>query len=262
MDFTNRIKCVTGRTIVLLVLLAVVSCTTPLQEITYMNGIQTGRNYTGGPIPDAYRIRPNDLLYISVIGEDPANTAFLNLVQTQTTSMNQNLDLITYVVDESGKIWFPHFGEIDVEGFTVTEIREGLQKHVDRYLENTSVFVKLVNRTITVLGEVRSPGQHTMVKNKLTIFEALGLAGDINDYGNRSNVKLIRETPAGKHVAAINLTDPLLMDSPYYYILPHDVIYVEPANKIYGRKTMPFGTGFTLVFSAISTTLLLLNFFK
>ena len=244
------------------VLLTIVSCTTPLREITYMNGIETGVSYPVGSIPDTYRIRSNDLLYISVIGEDPANTAFLNLVQTQTTSYGQNLDLITYVVDESGKIWFPHFGEMEVAGHTVTEIREGLQVHIDRYLDNTSVFVKLVNRSITVLGEVRSPGQHGMLKNKLTIFEALGLAGDINDFGNRSNVKVIRETSGGKYVASIDLTDRNLMTSPHYYIMPHDVLYVEPTTKVYGRKTMPFGTGFTLTFSAISTTLLLLNFLK
>lgn len=258
----TNLKTLSGKLILLMVLFGVVSCTTPLREITYMHGIEAQRVYPDGPVPDTYRIRPNDLLYITVIGDDPANTAFLNLVQTQGNISGQSLELVTYVVDEEGKIWFPQFGEVDVAGFTVTEIRDGLQKMVDQYMEHASVFVKNVGRSLTVLGEVHSPGQHVMNKNKLSIFEALGLAGDINDFGNRSNVQLIRETPAGKQVAELNLTDPELIHSPYYYVLPHDVIYVKPSSKLYGRKTMPFGTGFSLVFSTISTTLLLINFFK
>jgi len=248
--------------LLLIGLLAAVSCTTPLKEITYMNGIQTDILHPDGPVPETYRIRQNDLLYITVIGDDPANTAFLNLVQGQTAGSMQNMDLVTYIVDEAGKIWFPQLGELEVEGHTVTEVRDGLQKYVNKYMDNASVFVKLVNRSITILGEVRSPGQQLMIKNKLTIFEALGLAGDINDFGNRRAVKLIRETPSGKQVSTIDLTDPQLITSRNYYILPHDVLYVEPTTKIYGRKTMPFGTGFSLVFSTISTTLLLINFLK
>lgn len=258
----TNLKTLVGKMIFLMLLFGVVSCTTPLREITYMHGLETERIYPDGPMPDTYRIRPSDMLYITVIGDDPANTAFLNLVQTQGNVGNQNLELVTYVVDDAGKIWFPQFGEIEVEGFSVTQIRDGLQQLVDQYMEHASVFVKLVGRTVTVLGEVNRPGQHAMNKNKLTIFEALGLAGDINDFGNRQTVKLYRETPAGKQVAQLNLTDPALIRSPYYYMLPHDVIYVEPSTKVYGRKTMPFGTGFSLVFSTISTTLLLINFFK
>lgn len=258
----TNLKTLSGKLILLMVLFGVVSCTTPLREITYMHGIEAQRVYPDGPVPDTYRIRQNDLLYITVIGDDPANTAFFNLVQGQAGSYSQNMDLVTYIVDEAGKIWFPQLGELQVEGFTVTEIRNGLQQYVDRYLENASVFVKLVNRTITVLGEVRSPGQHYMIKNKLTIFEALGLAGDVTDFGNRRNLKLVRETSSGKQVAELDLTSPDLITSPYYYVLPHDVLYVEPTTRVYGRKTMPFGTGFSLVFSTISTTLLLINFFK
>ena len=251
------------RIILFFLLMASFSCTTPLQEITYLNTIETGKTYSDGPAPGTYQVRPSDHLYIHVIGDEPSAVAFLNLMPATTTGYSsQTLELVTFIVDEEGNINYPQFGQIHVAGKTIDQIREELQKHVNSYMQNSSVFVKLINRTITVLGEVRTPGQHPMVKNKLSIFEALGTAGDITDFGNRKNIKLIRETPGGKLVESIDLTNPNLISSPYYYVLPHDILYVEASSKVYGRKTMPFGTGVSLVFSAISTALLLINYLK
>jgi polysaccharide biosynthesis/export protein len=246
------------------ILMVATSCTTPLRKITYLNKIRTGVTYWGGPTLETYKIRSNDLLYIHVIGDDPASVAFLNLIPTTYGGggYSENLDLVTFIVDETGDIYYPQFGKIHVEGQTVDQIREELQGKVNQYMENTSVFVKLVNRTITVLGEVRAPGQHEMAKNQFSIFEAIGTAGDITDFGNRRDVKLIRETPSGKEVISIDLTNPKLVSSPYYYVLPNDILYIEPTTKVYGRKTMAFGTGFSLLFSTISTALLLINYFK
>ena len=239
------------------------SCSTPLREITYMHWVQTNAVQESTPLPDAYRIRPNDHLYIRVIGDDPQTTAFLNLnVGTQTSVTSSSTELITFTVDEQGAIWYPQLGEMKVEGLTVTELRDQIQEKVDHYIEGTSVQVKLVNRTITVLGEVRSPGMQQMTKNHLTIFEALGTAGDITDWGNRRNVKLVRETPEGRQVVELNLTAPDLVTSDYYYILPHDVIYVEPDKRVYGFKTLPFMSQVGLAPTTLSTIVLILNLLK
>ena len=170
------------------VILFATSCSTPLQELIYMNGVETGVTYSNGPLPEEYRIRSNDQLFIQVISDDPLNAAFLNLTNTQGSmgsmgSSANSLELITYLVDEDGYISYPQLGNIPVENKTVSEVRDIIQEKVDNYLESASVFVKLVNRNITVLGEVKQPGQKLMVKNQLTIFEALGTAGDISDYG-------------------------------------------------------------------------------
>ncbi len=247
--------------------LIVVSCSTPLHEVTYLNGIQTEKTYMNGPTPEEYKIKQNDQLFIQVISDDPLNAAFLNLINTQGNTGNlgnsaNSLELITFLVDENGNISYPQLGEIKVEGLTTAEVRDIIQKKVNVYLESASVFVKLVNRNITVLGEVRNPGQKLMLKNQLTIFEALGSAGDITDYGNRQTVKLIRELPEGKHVAEINLTDPALLTSPYYYVLPHDIVYVEHSTKIYGAKNMPYAAPLSITASVISIGLLILNLFK
>lgn len=249
---------------VVFLLLTATSCSTPLQEVTYLDGIAAGKTYEHAPLPEEYRIRPNDHLYIRIIGVDPENVAFLNLIgsQTSTVGSSYNLELITYLVDENGNIQYPFLGEINVNNMTLKEVQETLQKKVDLYLQNASVFVKLVSRTITILGEVGNPGKISMVKSRMTIFETLGMAGDITDYGNYRNVKIIRELPEGKYIAEIDLTDPEILFSPWYYILPHDIVYVEHKTRIYGAKNMPFTSPLTITASAISIGLLLLNLFK
>lgn len=253
--------------VLLLVMLFVVSCNPPttLDKVTYLNGINIGETYTTGPVPDEYSIRPNDQLYIQVISDDPVNAAFLNLNNVQNISSagssSGNLELITYLVDNEGNIEYPQLGKIHVGGLMTGEVREIIQKGVDKYLQSASVFVKLVNRSITVLGEVRAPGQQLMVKNQLTIFEALGTAGDITDWGNFQNVKIIREVPEGRYIGQLDLTVPDVIKSPYYYVLPNDIVYVERRDKVFGDKNVAFGQRLSLGLSVISIALLTLNLF-
>ena len=244
--------------------LIVASCTTPLKEVTYLNDIETGRTFENPPLPDIYRVRVNDHLYIRVITDDPEHAGFLNLIGAQTSVIGSaaNIELITYLVDEEGKISYPFLGEILVENKTINEIQAILQEEVDNFLQNASVFVKLVSRSVTVLGEVRSPGKYPMEKSRMSIFETLGMAGDVTDFGNRKNVKLIRELPDGRYVGELNLTDPDIMHSPYYYILPHDVVYVEHRTKVYGAKNLAYATPLNITASVVSIALLILNLFK
>ncbi|MEN8225250.1 MAG: polysaccharide biosynthesis/export family protein [Bacteroidota bacterium] len=238
------------------------SCTRPLKEITYLHGIETGQVYPDSLTPDAYLIRPNDHLYIVVLGDDPLHTAFFNLTEATRNSYGSSLELITYTVDEKGYISFPQLGEIFVKNKTVLQVQEEMAEKVTDYIEGTSIQVKLVDRTITVLGEVSKPGVQTVYKNQLTIFEALGTAGDINDWGDYRDVKLFRQTDAGKEIVALDLTDPELIHSEYYYILPNDVIYVEPSSRVFGYKTLNFVSIFTLSLSMVTTILLLITFFQ
>ncbi len=252
---------ITNILILLMGILMGSSCSTPLSQITYLNEIETNKTYHRDPIPDEYKIKPNDQLYVKVISDDPMNAAFLNLSNTTTTNISStgSLELITYLVDNEGYITYPKLGKIYVVNKTAEEVQNIIQDKVDTYLKSASVFVKLVNRNITLLGEVKSPGQKSMAKNQLTIFEALGTAGDLTDYGNRKNVKLIREIPEGRHIAELDLTDPNLINSPYYYILPHDIIYVEHSTRIYGAKNLSFTAPLSITSSTISLILLIMN---
>lgn len=261
-DFTHN-----PYTFILVISLMIVasSCSTPLRKVTYLHDVKTNHVYDNGPQPEVYRIRPNDQLFIQVISDDPLNAAFLNLTGIQGgtagSGSTNSMEIITYLVDEKGNIEYPYLGQIKVEGLTLSDVNEKIQKQVDMYLESASVFVKLVNRNITVLGEVNAPGQKLMVKNQLTIFEALGTAGDITDYGNRRNVKVIREFPTGKIITELDLTNPEIISSSYYYILPHDIIYVEYSTKVYGAKNLPYAAPLSITASVISIGLLILNLF-
>ena len=243
-------------------ILAFTSCTTSKKRLTYAYKIETGRVYPNSLSTDAYLIKPNDHLYIVVMGADPLNTAFLNLTTAVSGSAGSNLELITYTVDENGYISFPHLGELDVAGKTVLEIQDELQERIQVYIENTSVYVKLVDRTITVLGEVNSPGVQVIFKNQLTIFEALATAGDLNDWGNRRDVKIFRNADSGTEVVSIDLTDPELLSSEYYYIYPNDVIYVQPESRVFGFKTLDYATIFTMILAIATTAILIVTFIE
>ena len=171
--------------LLLLIALYLTSCSTPIKDVTYMYGIQTGTVYENNPIPSEYKIKTNDQLFIQVISDDPLNAAFLNLTNTQsgTNALGSALELVTYLVDNEGFIVYPKLGHIKVVDLTADEVRNIIQGKVDSYLESASVFVRLVNRNVTVLGEVYAPGQLPMAKNQLSIFEALGAAGDITKIG-------------------------------------------------------------------------------
>jgi len=243
-------------------ILAFTSCSTSKKKLTYTYEIETDQIYPNSISADAYLIKPSDHLYIVIMGDDPLNTAFLNLTTAVSGSAGSNLELITYTVDEKGYINFPQLGALNVAGKTVLEIQDEMQERIQAYIENTSVFVKLVDRTITVIGEVNSPGIQVIYKNQLTIFEALATAGDLNDWGNRRDVKLFRNSDDGTEVVSIDLTDPELLSSEYYYIYPNDVVYVEHRTRVFGFKTLDYTTFFTIFLSLVTTAVLIVTFIE
>ena len=243
--------------------LLLASCGSPLKQMTYLHNARLDEYYTRMPLPDPYRIRPNDQLYISVVSDDRLKTDFLNIASSAGGGIGFGMDLLTYLVDENGNISYPQLGEVPVEGLTLLEVRDKIQKEVDRFVVNTSVVVKLANRTFTVLGEAGGGGLITMPKNQYTIFEALGAAGGVSDGGNRQRVKLMRETPEGIRIVNLDLTDDALLTSPYYYILPNDVLIVEPNNyRVYSTRTLPWLSQAGFAASLLSTAFLIFNLFK
>ncbi len=244
---------------VVLLSLILSSCGDALRQLTYIHDVKVDSVYPRTALPDPYRIRPNDQLYISVVGEDKENIDFFN-VSTTNIGGNFSADLLTYLVNEKGNITYPMVGDVYVEGLTLLEIRDKIQLEVDKFVMKTSVMVRLANRTFTVLGDVNNGGLIMMPKNQYTIFEALGAAGGVSDYGNRKNIKLLRETPRGTKVVSIDLTDDDLLTSEYYYILPNDVIVVEPGKfRVYETRIVPWLNQATFAASLLSTAFLVLN---
>ncbi|WP_242928756.1 polysaccharide biosynthesis/export family protein [Pontibacter vulgaris] len=209
-----------------------------------------------------YKIQPNDVLSIKVQSIQPEISSIFNISNSPNQLGNSDpgfLFLNGYSVDESGSINLPTVGTVKVAGLTVNDAQKTVQQHIDRYIKNANVIVKLTSFRVTVLGDVRRPGQYYIFNEKATILEGLALAGDIDQSGNRKMVKLIRPTASGSEVVLLDLTDPNLMQSKYYYLLPNDAIYVQPLSSYTRRNNL---TLLGVVFSGITTLVLIYNTFK
>ncbi|WP_394801817.1 polysaccharide biosynthesis/export family protein [Pontibacter silvestris] len=209
-----------------------------------------------------YKIKPSDVLSVKVQSIQPEITNIFNITIGQAGTVQSdpgNLYLSGYVVDENGFINLPTVGKVKVTGYTVNEAQRVVQKEVDKYIRNANVIVKLTSFRVTVLGDVNRPGQYYIFNAKATILEGLALAGDLSESGSRKNVKLIRQTEGGSEVVLIDLTDPDLMQSEYYYLLPNDALYVQPQTAYIKRNNL---TLLGVVFSGITTVVLLYNAFK
>lgn len=208
-----------------------------------------------------YRLQPSDVLSIRVQSVQPALGELFSVTNGQNIQSGDagNLYVSGYSVDDSGYIALPNVGRLKMAGLTVEEAQQLVQKEVTRYIRDANVVVKLTSFKLVILGEVRAPGRYFVYNNQATVLEALGLAGDLTEFGNRTNVKLIRQTPKGSEVVLLNLTDPDLLRSKYYFLLPNDALYVEPMSA---RTSRGNANNLGLVFAGLSTIVLLLSFIR
>ena len=222
-----------------------------LQDADVVNSLQT-------PLPmyDA-KIMPKDLLTITINSTDPEAAAPFNLT-VQSSSSGQS-SLQQYLVNNDGSIDFPVLGRLEVSGLTKSEAENLIREKLGAYLkESPIVTVRMTNYKISVLGEVASPGMFTINNEKVNIFEALALAGDLTIWGMRDNVKLIRENAVGqREIINLNLNKADIITSPYYYLQQNDILYVTP-NKT-KAKNSDVGQSTSTWFSATSILISIAN---
>ncbi len=206
-----------------------------------------------------YRIQSNDVLLIDVQSADPEISAIFNINQARGVNLANpsSMFISGYSVDHQGYINLPIAGKISVRNLTLFEVQNIVQKSIDEYLKNATVIIKLVSFRVTVLGEVNNPGQFFVNNEQATIFEGIGLAGDITEFGNRKEIQLIRQSVEGAEVVQLDLTNPNIISSRYYYLLPNDVLYIQPLKSRVRRSNLQ---PVTVGLSAVSTLILLLNF--
>ncbi|MBN2744030.1 MAG: polysaccharide biosynthesis/export family protein [Marinilabiliaceae bacterium] len=243
--------------VIVLVSLMLVGCV-PLRQSIYLQGnISKELSRINGSFntdKTDYLVRPNDVLYITVNSLDDRTSAFLNSSSgyTQLPETPMSTSLLGYRVNLDGSIDYPFIGKIYVAGLTLPEIRDKVGLAVNKYLEQSSVIVKLLNDNITVVGEVNSPGRFLLAGEELNLVEALSLAGDVNDFANRKRVRLIRKEGDVQQMIVINMLDEKVMFSPYFYMKPGDILYVEPRRlKSWSLSSISLGFGLTVVNSVI-----------
>ncbi|PPK87959.1 polysaccharide export outer membrane protein [Neolewinella xylanilytica] len=184
-------------------------------------------------------VQPEDLLRITISSLNPEAAEPFNQSQEDSQQRNQSgsggvgslqLELTTgYFVDDAGYIDFPVLGSLDVGGLTLSEIKELIAGRLaDGYLKDPVVNVRFLNFKVTILGEVMAPGLLRLSNKRVTLLEALGMAGDLTNYANRTNVLIMREDNGERTFARLNLQNEDIFSSPYFYLEQNDVIYVEP----------------------------------
>ncbi|WP_051413464.1 polysaccharide biosynthesis/export family protein [Zhouia amylolytica] len=220
-----------------LVALVLSSCVSR-QKLAYFQNME---RIDGNTTPNYYTtvIENNDLLNITV-SPSGATEMDLKLVQpfnlpvtpapNVTGTITGQPRLQSYLVDNKGNIDFPVLGQLHVAGLTRQALIELLKTRISEYVNNPIINVRIDNFKVSVLGEVKMPGSYQIEDERITLPEALALAGDMTIYGRRDNVLVIRETEGIKKYAYLDLTKSDFIDSPYYYLQQNDVVYIEP-NK-------------------------------
>lgn len=239
----------------LLLAILTVSCSSQ-KKIAYFKGLNTESvesiNAQFQTNHEA-RICNGDMLSITVSGLDPLAVAPFNLplVSYATPGSDQLYSaptLQSYLVDVNGEITFPVVGKIKIVDLTKSEAIALLNDKLKPYLKEPIITIQFMNYRITVLGEVLRPGQYVINNERVTILDALGMAGDMTIYGVRTNLLVIRENNGKIEVHRVDMNSNDVLKSPYYFLQQNDVIYVEP-NSVKSIASQ----NFSLYLSSLST---------
>ncbi len=223
--------------IVFFLVLLLTSCISR-KKIVYFQGNQDFNSSSTNFEPI---IQYDDLLYINISSIEPEASAPFNL-ETRATVLDDELTANTlggnnvstqkqtYLVDNYGNIEFPIIGTVSAAGYDIKHLREILTQKLTNYIKDPVVKIRIMNYKVSVLGEVNIPGVKTNITQRITLPEALAMAGDLTMYGRRDNILLIRDFEGVKTYNRVNMTDANFVNSEFYYLDQNDVIYVEPRN--------------------------------
>ena len=212
-----------------------------------------------------YKIQPGDNLFIratSII--DEKNSVLLNGdARGNYLTSDASIYLNSYTVNKEGFIDYPLTGLVEVKNLTVEEAKEKLQNVLSKYVKETSLIVKLSNFDLTIIGEVTHPGKFKIYQSEIGILEALALAGNVTNFAKTDNVKLVRRTDNGSEIITLNVGNADILSSPYYYLKPNDILYVEPMKaKQWGFTSFPYSTVLSIISLGITALAFYMNYYR
>jgi polysaccharide export outer membrane protein len=250
-----------NKTLLFLISVLLISGCIPLKKVTYLQPEKRAEETGNIPvqIPEII-IKPFDELFVNItsvtdlegegINTNPLTTGGGSLAQSDITT-------VSYPVDKDGFVLLPVVGRVKAAGLSPEGLSATLTNQLGSYMEQPFVSVKLLNKTVTIIGEVTAPGVYPYAGSKFTLFGALAMAGDISTYGNRESVLIVREGEAEVSKRYLDLTNDDIIPSEYMYIKPNDIIYVPSLKKKYwGMRASPFN----VIISVISTYMLIYGF--
>lgn len=255
-----------GRLLAFLLFLSIFqSCKTREKLVYFQQGsIDSVTNVQSGFTPV---LHVDDLLSIMVTSLEPEAAKPFNLISLNpsaggvSTYSNGNPALNGYLIDKNGDIQFPILGDIHLADLDRAQATEIIRNKLSSYLPDAVVQIQILNYKITVLGDVKIPGTYRIPNERISILEAIGLAGDLNMTGNRKNILVIREQNGAKKEIRLDLTKNEIFSSPAYYLQQNDVVYVEPNAAARTNSTLWRATGgiFISLTSLIITTIVLVT---
>jgi len=206
------------------------------------------------------RIQTNDILTVVVTAADPKVTAPFNPISSMANgNLTQQTDMAlrpTYTVDDAGDLTLPMLGKVHVAGLTRLQAIEKIRNELSQYIKDPGVNINFNNFRVSVLGEVARPGSFIIPTERITILEALGLAGDLTIRGVRENVMLIREVDGKKIIHRLDLTQQRTLNSPYYYLAQNDVIYIEPNKAQINNSKLGANTNIIISIASLLITVI------
>lgn len=246
------------------------SCGNTKKLIYFQTDKESGTNpqLPPGQLPKSHLqtvIQTDDILSITVSSADAEQSAPYNAPNESTPSTNSgastgNTLTIGYLVDENGDIKFPVLGKLHVEGMTKLQLSEMITKTLleKKLLVDPIVTIRYLNFRVSVIGEVARPGVYTVPNEKLSLSEAIAMAGDLTIFGKRENILLIRENGKGELITeTLNLRSRDILNSPFYYLKSNDVIYVEPIrDRVSLEKSQQY---LPIIFSAFSLLIVIID---
>ncbi|NQD71100.1 hypothetical protein HP439_10250 [Sphingobacterium shayense] len=250
---TNRIAWLS-----LFILLFCASCS--VKKIVYFNDlpIDSARIVKESAVYSEPIIQSDDIISVTVQTIDPATSAVANqsvvvqAVGASSAAMTGNQVISGLLVDKDGFIQMALIGKVQVKGLTTYQARERITALAGQYYKDPTVQVRFANYKITVLGEVARPATYTVPNEKVSVLDALGLAGDLTIYGRRENVLLVRDNNGEKELVRLDLNDSRIFQSPYFYLRQNDVLYVEPGKAKAATNNAARTQTFAIIGSVLS----------
>jgi polysaccharide export outer membrane protein len=240
--------------------LLLTSCVTN-KKLTYLQSEGVREEFIA-ITPATYIIQPYDNLFIRVVTPDPKLAEMFNTMPVAVSGMGVtelSADMLSYSVDDDGTIELPYAGRFMVAGKTLHMVKTELDNALKSYIADAVVTVKMVNNYVSIIGEVQRPGRYPIYKDRLNIFQALAMAGDLDIYSNRKKIQLIRQTPDGNTVKEFSVKDRSIIGSQFFYVMPNDVIYAPPMKgRFFQMNAFPY----SVILSTITTFVLLWNVLK
>jgi polysaccharide biosynthesis/export protein len=258
-----RLKLLTKSLFGVTIMLAFFASCVPIKKQIYLQANEDSikAEYIRNVVPE-YKLQAGNNLYARVYSMNEESYEFFNLGysnQSNNVYYDAGVYLNSYYIDTDGFVDLPFIGKMQVLGLTVNEAKAVIQKEIDKYLNKTTVIVKLVNYNVTVVGEVTKPGQYKIYQDRINIFEVISMAGDLTTFAKRDDIVLVRKNGNKSSIFHIDMLHDNILESDYYYIMPDDIIYITPVRgKNFAFNAFPY----TLVISTISLGLALFAIFK